>query len=94
MTGSAPEVVADVALNGWLLGLTDLAVGGARAWDPRGGSAGEKRACGSWTVVCTSVGSPPCVEVAYEGGGRRKFDPRGMAQDELVRAVLVPLVFA
>ncbi|BGP46929.1 hypothetical protein JCM10450v2_002781 [Rhodotorula kratochvilovae] len=83
------------ALNAWLLGLTDLSLGGARAWDPRGGAPAEKLAAlerGRWPTVSASVGSPPCVEVEFEGGGRREFDPRGMAQEEIMRAVLVPPV--
>ncbi|BGP38827.1 hypothetical protein JCM10449v2_002765 [Rhodotorula kratochvilovae] len=81
------------ALNAWLLGLTDLSLGGARAWDPRSGAPAEKLAArerGRWPTVSASVGSPPCVEVEFVGGGRREFDPRGMAQEEIMRAVLVP----
>ncbi|GAA6000203.1 uncharacterized protein JCM10292_004032 [Rhodotorula paludigena] len=90
------------ALNAWVLGLTDLSLGGSREWDPRStsndvdqpSSSARRRGRSNrrWPVVTTRMGSPPTVEVEFRDGGRWDFDPSGMEQEEIMRTVLAPSV--
>lgn len=89
------------ALNAWVLGLTDLSLGGSREWDPRltsndvdqPSSSARRRGRSNrrWPVVTTRMGSPPTVEVEFRDGRRWDFDPSGMEQDEVRCPSLIPL---
>ncbi|GAA6008588.1 hypothetical protein JCM10207_007168 [Rhodosporidiobolus poonsookiae] len=94
---ASPAASDALGANQWLLGLQDLAAGGARAWDPRAASSeggdsaqgeqgGEKER--RWPTVSTAIGAPPSVEVRYQGGGRKVVEVGGMGPEEIMQAVL------
>ncbi|GAA5944942.1 hypothetical protein JCM10213_001823 [Rhodosporidiobolus nylandii] len=90
---SGGEDGSSLGANAWVLGLQALAAGGERQWDPRqrdGGKEGREK--GAWPLVSTAVGSPPCVEVVYEGGGRRTCHVAGLGEEDIMRVVLAPPV--
>lgn len=81
-------------MNHFVLGLADLEAGGTRSWDPRAGeespAGGEGKAEREkeWPSVLTEMGTPPRVEVVYEGGGRRTCEVAGLSPEQVRPAYL------